>query len=207
VSASDRVRDQLAFIMEIDRLKSIERRISIIGGSRLENSAEHSWHLAVMAPLLAEYAPDGADLSRAQQMLLIHDIVEIDAGDTFAFDEEGRRDQAAREAEAADRLFGMLPQDQGRHLRALWDEFEAFETATARFAVALDRLQALFLNRGNGGGSWHVHGIGRDQVLRRMEPIRTALPDLWPTVLRVLDEVGLSTDRPTSGERRAADGD
>lgn len=191
MSVSDRLERQLSFIAELDRLKSVERRISLIGGLRLENSAEHSWHLAVMATLLVEYAPTGVDLARAQQMVLVHDVVEIDAGDTFAFDAAGRADQAERESAAAARLFGLLPPDQAGELRALWEEFEAGATPTARFAVALDRFQALLMNRGNGGGTWRLHRVEREQVLARMEPIRRVAPDLWPVVLRTLDEVGL----------------
>ncbi|MBT8404693.1 MAG: HD domain-containing protein [Gemmatimonadetes bacterium] len=194
MTITDRLVRQLDFIAEIDRLKSVERRISIIGGTRLENSAEHSWHLAMMASLLIEYAGEGVDLLRAKQMVLVHDIVEIDAGDTFAFDDRAREDQAARERVAAERLFGVLPPDQAVEFRALWDEFEAFATPTARFAVALDRFQARLLNRGNGGGTWHMHGVARDRVLSRMEPIREVVPQLWPFVLRTLDEVGLAGD-------------
>ena len=189
--APERLERQLAFIAELDRLKAVERRISLIGGHRLENSAEHSWHLAVMASLLLEYGPTGVALERAQQMVLLHDVVEIDAGDTFAFDAEAQADQAAREQRAAERLFGLLPPDQGRRFRELWEEFEAADTATARFAVALDRFQALLMNRGNGGGTWRLHGVSRAQVLARMEPIRRVAPELWPVVLDTLDEVGL----------------
>ncbi|MGD8320988.1 MAG: HD domain-containing protein [Gemmatimonadota bacterium] len=187
-----RLERQLRFIAEIDRLKGIERRISLIGGARLENSAEHSWHLATMASLLAEYAPDGVDVARAQLMLLIHDVVEIDAGDTFAFDAEAAEDQHEREARAAERLFGLLPDDQAQELRGCWDEFERRDTPEARFAVALDRFQGLLMNRGNGGGTWKIHGITRQQVLERMAPIREGAPRLWDVVLAVLDEVGLS---------------
>ena len=187
----DRLDRQLAFIAEIDRLKAVDRRISIIGGARLENSAEHSWHLATMAELLVEYAPEHVDLQRAQQMLLIHDIVEIDAGDTFAFDVAAQAGQAERERAAAERLFGVLPEVLARRFRELWEEFEAFETTTDRFAVDLDRFQALLLNRANRGGTWHLHGVDRERVLKRMEPIRDAVPALWPVVLRTLDEVGL----------------
>ncbi|MCG6956824.1 MAG: HD domain-containing protein, partial [Gemmatimonadetes bacterium] len=163
---------QLRFIAEVDKLKSIERMTSLIGGARLENSAEHSWHLATMAPLLAEYAPEGLDIARVMTMLLVHDVVEIDAGDTFAYDEVGAADQHDRESRAADRLFGLLPEDQAREVRGCWDEFEARETPEARFAVALDRFQGLLMNRGNGGGTWKIHDITRDQVLERMAPIR-----------------------------------
>ena len=187
----DRLPRQLRFLTEIDRLKGIDRMISTIGGARRENSAEHSWHLAVMVPLLAEYAAEPIDVRRVQQMLLIHDIVEIDAGDAFAFDEEAKRGQAEREARAASRLFGMLPADQAGEYEACWHEFEAGQTPDARFAVALDRFQGLLMNAGNGGGTWLIHSVSRERVLVRMDPIREAAPGLWPVVLRVLDEVGL----------------
>jgi putative hydrolase of HD superfamily len=188
-----RLQRQLGFIAELDKLKSVERMISLIGGARRENSAEHSWHLAVMAPLLAEYAPGRLDLARVMTMLLVHDVVEIDAGDTFAFDEVGAADQHERESRAAARLFGLLPPDQAAELRARWDEFEARDTAEARFAVALDRFQGLLMNRGNAGGTWKIHGITRAQILERMSPIREGAPALWDVVLAVLDEVGPET--------------
>jgi putative hydrolase of HD superfamily len=192
--ADDRLERQLRFLTEIDKLKSVERMISVIGGARRENSAEHSWHMATMAPLLAEYAPEGVDVLRAQRMMLIHDVVEIDAGDTFAFDAVAAQDQHQREQVAAARLFGLLPADQAEELRALWDEFERGETPEARFAVALDRFQGLLMNRGNQGGTWLIHGITREQVLKRMAPIREGAPALWAVVLRTLDEVGLRAE-------------
>ena len=181
---------QLGFIAEVDKLKSVERMTSLIGGARLENSAEHSWHLAVMASLLWEYAPQELDIARVMTMLLLHDVVEIDAGDTFAYDEVGAADQHERESRAAERLFGLLPEDQARDLRRCWDEFEARDTAEARFAVSMDRFQGLLMNWGNGGGSWKIHGISREQILERMAPIREGAPELWSVVLRVLEEVG-----------------
>ncbi len=182
---------QLRFIAELDKLKSVERMISLIGGARRENSAEHSWHLAVMAPLLAEYATANLDLARVLTMLVVHDVVEIDAGDTFAFDAAGAANQHERESRAAARLFGLLPADQADELRGCWDEFEARNTPEARFAVAMDRFQGLLMNRGNGGGTWKTHAISREQVLQRMAPIREGAPALWSVVLEVLDEVGL----------------
>jgi len=186
-----RLDEQLRFVAEIDKLKSVERMISLIGGARRENSAEHSWHLAVMAPLLAEYAPEELDIARVMTMLLIHDVVEIDAGDTFAFDEAGAVHQHERESRAADRLFGLLPTDQAEELRECWDDFEERGTPEARFAVALDRFQGLLMNRGNAGGTWKIHGISREQVLERMAPIRDGAPELWDVVLATLDDVGL----------------
>lgn len=191
MTTSARLERQLAFIAEIDQLKSVERMISLIGGSRRENSAEHSWHLGVMVPLLAEYGPAGTDLARVQLMLLIHDIVEIDAGDAFCFDASAVAGQAARERLAAARLFGILPGDQAETLKTAWEEFEEGISPEARLAVAIDRFQGLWMNYNNGGGTWKVHGVSREQVLARMEPVRSTAPRLWEVVLRVLDEVGL----------------
>jgi len=182
-SSMTRLDSQLAFILEIDKLKSILRQTPITGPERRrENDAEHSWHLAMMAALLAEYAPAPVDLQRVLRMLLIHDVVEIDAGDTFAYDTAGYSDKEARERLAADRLFGMLPADQASEFRDLWDEFEAVSSVESRYANALDRLQPLLLNSRTGGGSWSNHRVTRAQVLTRMEPIRHGAPALWPVV-------------------------
>ena len=186
----NRLQRQLSFISELDGLKLVLRMTSVIGGSRRENSAEHSWHLGVMAPLLSEYAPEGVAIERATRMLLVHDVVEIDAGDTFAFDEAGNGDKADREQRAAERLFGLLPEDQGAELRGLWEEFEEGQTPDARFAVALDRFQGLMQNYHNEGGTWRIHDVPRRKILERMAPIRAGAPALWPVVLGVLDEVG-----------------
>jgi putative hydrolase of HD superfamily len=186
---TSRLARQVDFITELDKLKLILRRISVVGGSRLENSAEHSWHLGVMVPILAEYAPDEVDVGRVMKMLLIHDVVEIDAGDTFCFDPEANLDKEEREVRAADRLFRMLPEDQAQELRGLWDEFESGRTPEARFANAMDRLQGLLMNYGNNGGTWLEYGITREQILTRMDPIREGAPAIWPFVLNVVDEV------------------
>jgi putative hydrolase of HD superfamily len=185
---TDRLDQQLAFIRELDRLKGVSRRISLIDRSRLENSAEHSWHLGAMAVVLAEYAPQGADIGRVVEMLLVHDVVEIDAGDTFAFDAAANVGKTERETVAAGRLFGLLPDDDGRRVRALWDEFEQGETPTARFANALDRLQGLLMNDAPGdGGTWRIHGVTKTQVLVRMAPIQSGAPALWPVVLDAVE--------------------
>lgn len=156
----------------------------MIDRSRLENSAEHSWHLGVMAVTLAEYAPAGTDIGRVVEMLLVHDVVEIDAGDTFAFDAAANIDKEERETRAAERIFGLLPDDDALRLRALWDEFEEGETPTARFANALDRFQGLSMNDAPGdGGTWRLHGITSSQVLERMAPIQSGAPALWPVVV------------------------
>jgi len=184
-----RLDQQIVFLKEIDRLKTIVRRTALVDRSRLENTAEHSWHLAMMAIVLGEHAPPGADPQRAIRMALVHDLVEIDAGDTFAFDVAAHHDKAAREAAAADRLFALLPPDLETELRALWDEFEAGDTPDARFAVALDRFSGLLQNwAGADGGTWRTHAVTRDAVLRRMAPIRTGVPALWPFVTQVIEE-------------------
>lgn len=189
VISDNRLEAQLRFIVEVDRLKSVLRRTWLTDGSRRENSAEHSWHLALMALLLAEHAPDGLDLARALRILLVHDLVEIDAGDTFAYDAPGNADRVARETAAADRLFGLLPPDQARDFRALWDEFEAGATAEARFALALDRLQPLLLNVRSGGGAWRAHGVTKEQVLERMQPIAVVSSEMWAYVEWAVSEV------------------
>jgi putative hydrolase of HD superfamily len=178
---------QLEFIVEVDRLKGVLRQARLVDGSRFENSAEHSWHLALMAMLLDEYADPGTDVRRTIEMVLVHDIVEIDAGDTFAYDVDGNADRAEREAAAADRLFALLPADQAGRLRALWDEFEAGTTAEARYALALDRLQPLLQNVFAGGGSWLARRVTRKQVLARMQPIRDLSEPLWAWVVDAID--------------------
>lgn len=174
----DRFAQQMAFIIEIDRLKTVARRTLIADGSRYENSAEHSWHLAMAAMILAEYSDEPVDLGRVLKMLLVHDIVEIDAGDTFYYDVAGTVDKAAREQQAADRLFSLLPSDQGVALRTLWEEFEARETADARFAGALDRLMPLIHNTLNNGHTWRLNGIKLEQVWVNTDIVERASQDL-----------------------------
>jgi putative hydrolase of HD superfamily len=181
-----RLSQQIQFIIEIDKLKGILRQTRLTDDSRQENSAEHSWHLALMAIILAEYAPPQVDLGRAITMVLLHDLDEIDAGDTFCYDVQGNQDKPVREEKAATRIFGMLPEDQGQSLREIWDEFEAVATPTARFAVALDRLQPLLLNYQNQGGTWQLHGITEGQVMQRMEPLQEGTPQLWELVEQIV---------------------
>jgi putative hydrolases of HD superfamily len=184
--SAERLDSQLRFLVEVDGLKGIIRRTRLVDGSRHENSAEHSWHMALCAAVLAEHAPIGTDLSRALRMVLVHDAVEVDAGDTFAFDVTANVGKVERERLAAARIFGLLPPDQAEEMRGLWEEFEAGETPDARFAVAMDRLQPLLLNFHGGGGSWAEHGIARTQVLMRMAPIEHALPSVWPKVVELV---------------------
>jgi len=180
---------QMQFLVEIDKLKQVVRQTLLIGGERQENSAEHSWHIAVLAPLLAEYAPDPAiDVARVMQMALIHDIVEIDAGDTYCYDPRAGLDKAERETAAAARLFGLLPEDQGRGLQGLWEEFEARQTPEARFAAALDRIQPLVHNFMTEGRQWRRHGVHSDQVRERMRPVREGAPRLWRFAESLIDQ-------------------
>ena len=175
-----RLEKQIDFILEIDRLKTICRRTYLTDATRFENSAEHSWHIAVMAMVLAEHAnhPD-IDLSKVIRMLLIHDLVEIDAGDTFAYDIAAKTDKPEREQAAADRIFGLLPPNQAEEFRALWDAFEAGKTPEARFAAALDRLQPLIHNLYTRGRSWKEHGVRKDQVLSLNRHTADGASDLW----------------------------
>ena len=186
--AAERLERQLRFVVELDKLKRTLRQTTLIDSSRHENSAEHSWHLAVMAVLLEEYTEEPVDLPRVLRMVLVHDVIEIDAGDTFCYDAQANLDKEERERRAAVRLFGLLPAEQGEALHALWEEFEEGATPEARFAVALDRLQPLLQNVHNEGGTWRRHGITRAQVLRRMAPIRDAAPRLWPVVEGYVEE-------------------
>lgn len=170
----ERLAAQLAFVIEIDRIKQVVRRNAIADGSRNENDAEHQWHVALMAFVLAEHAAEPVDATRVAIMLLIHDLVEIDAGDVHVYDTAGREAAVEREEAAAERIYGMLPADQGAWLRSLWDEFEAGDSADARFARSLDRLQPLLLNAASGGSRWREHAITAanvtDVVISRIEP-------------------------------------
>lgn len=179
---------QIAFIIEIDKLKQVLRQTLLTDGSRRENSAEHSWHIALMAVILQEYAPPEVDILHAIKLLLIHDLVEIDAGDTFCYDDRGNLDKAEREVKAADRLFGLLPDAQARELRQLWDEYEAQETIHSRYAKALDCLQPVLHNQQTQGGTWRLNGIKRDRVMQRVSAVKDGAPKLWPFVIQLLDD-------------------
>ncbi|RKN87006.1 HD domain-containing protein [Paenibacillus ginsengarvi] len=175
-----RLEQQLSFIIEIDKLKHIFRKTRLVRSDRFENDAEHTWHLAMMAVVLYEHAnePD-LDLLTVLKMLLIHDLVEIDAGDTFAYDEKGLEGKFEREQAAAQRLFGMLPDDQKDEFIGLWMQFEARETKEAKFAAAVDRLQPMLFNYENEGQSWKEHGISSDRVLERNKHIAQGSTELW----------------------------
>jgi putative hydrolase of HD superfamily len=184
---NDRLAQQIAFLIEADKLKNIVRRTPLVDSSRAENSAEHSWHLVLVTMVLREYGPAGVDWMRVLEMVAVHDLVEIDAGDTFAYDTAGHSTKAERELAGANRIFGLLPADQRARFRQLWDEFEAQHTDEARFANAVDRLQPLLQNSHAGGGSWCDQSLEDKQILRRMAPIETAMPDVWPHVLDVIE--------------------
>lgn len=169
----ERLKKQLDFILEIDKEKNILRQTHLSGHGRRENDSEHAWHMAIMAYLLRDYSNEPVDIAKVMLMCLIHDIVEIDAGDTYAYDAEGLKTQKAREDAAKERIFSLLPEDQKEELIALFDEFEDFSTAESKFAHAMDNLQPLLLNNSNGGGDWREHGISAEQVYGRQR--KTAL--------------------------------
>lgn len=187
--ASDRLKKQIDFILEVDKIKNIFRMTKIHDGSRRENDAEHSWHLALMAFLLSEYSKDSTiDILKVMKMCIVHDIVEIDAGDTFCYDTIGNIDKLEREQRAADRIFAILPEDQGKELRGLWEEFDAMETPEAKYAAALDRVQPMILNYLNKGGTWLENHITKKQVIKRNYPIHHGAPELWEFVSELLDD-------------------
>jgi len=175
----ERLCRQIEFILEIDKLKSVLRRTYLLSQSRRENSAEHSWHLAMLALLLSEYAQEPVDLTKVIQMTLVHDIVEIDADDTLVYDDAAAPAKAVKEKQAAERLFGLLPGDQAQWLRSLWEEFEARKTPEARFAAALDRLIPILHNLHTGGRTWREHGIVSSRVLSRNAHMAEGSPTLW----------------------------
>ena len=175
----DRFQKQLDFIREIDKEKQIFRQSYVSDATRKENDAEHAWHMAIMAFLFSEYANEKIDVLRTIRMILIHDVVEIDAGDTYAYDEVGKKSQREREEKAAKRLFGMLPEDQAKDLLALWEEFEAGETSEARFARALDNFQPMMLNDATNGIAWEEHGVAVSKILKRNERTPRGSVELW----------------------------
>jgi putative hydrolases of HD superfamily len=184
----ERLERQLAFLLEADRLKTVERRTLLTDGSRRENSAEHSWHLALMALLFAEYAPGEVDRARLLTLLLVHDLVEIDAGDAYSYDPAAQVGKQEREERAARRLFGLLPADQAAAVLGWWREFEEAATPEARFAQALDRLQPVLQNFASGGVSWREHGVRRGQVAARTAMIAAEAPALGRHVALLLEQ-------------------
>ncbi|MBC8662562.1 HD domain-containing protein [Vibrio parahaemolyticus] len=185
----ERLEKQLALLIELDKLKSVLRRTRVKSAEgRLENSGEHSWHVALMAVLMEEHANAPVDIRRVMKMLLIHDVVEIDAGDTFVYDTAASKDQAEKEIKAAERLFGMLPTDQGQELLALWQEFEAAQSDDAKYAKALDRLIPMLLNYHNNGQSWKENSVTREQALTINKRIEFGSVTLWDKAKELIEE-------------------
>jgi len=187
IGESSRLAQQIEFILEIDKLKAVIRRNLILCGERNENSAEHSWSLGMMAVLLAEHSSEAIDIAHVVKMVLVHDLVEIDAGDTYCYDAAGNVDKEEREKKAADRIFGILPDDQRDELRGLWDEFEERCTAEAKFANSIDRLLPLMQNYQAHGASWKGHGVRVDQARERMAPVREGSIAIADAVDRMID--------------------
>ena len=190
-SGNSRLDAQLKFTAEIDKMTAIYRKTLLIDRSRAENDAEHSWHIAVMALLFEEYAVEKVDLRHAIEMLIVHDLIEIYAGDTFAYDTEGNKTKAAREEAAARKLFSILPEEQGARIRTLWEEFDAHATADARYADCLDKLQPYFHNILTEGFTWRNAIAGKrttkSQVEQRMSPLKEFMPEVWQWVRKSMD--------------------
>ncbi len=185
---AERFAKQLSFILEADKEKNIFRQTHLSGFGRRENDAEHAWHMALMIYLLREYANEEIDVAKAMMMALIHDIVEIDAGDTYAYDDAALETQKEREEQAARRIFGLLPEDQARELRGLFDEFEAYATPEARFARAMDNFQPLLLIDANEGGDWKSHGVCRSRILQRHRKTRLGSQEIGQYSEDLIDE-------------------
>ena len=184
----ERLKRQLDFALEIDKEKNILRQTHLSEHGRRENDAEHAWHMAIMAYLFREHSNESVDIAKVMLMCLIHDIVEIDAGDTYAYDAEGAKTKRAREVAAADRIFGMLPEDQGGYFRELWDEFEAYESDDAKFAHLLDNFQPLLLNHESNGKSWTEHHVKKSQIYKRNEKIKETSPEVWEWMKQIVEE-------------------
>lgn len=184
----ERLKQQLDFILEIDKEKNILRQTHLSGHGRRENDAEHAWHMAIMAYLLKDYANEPVDIAKVMIMCLIHDIVEIDAGDTYAYDTEGLKTQKAREDAAKERIFSLLPEDQKKELTALFDEFENYRTPESKFAHSLDNLQPLLLNNSNGGGDWREHQVTSEQVCGRQRKTQLGSETLYKVTDQILKE-------------------
>lgn len=186
-SGNDRLDKQLLFTVEIDKMTDVLRRTMLINKSRRENDAEHSWHIAAMAMLFSEYAVEPVDVGRAVMMCVVHDIVEIEADDTFAYDVQANLGKAEREKEAADKIFSKLPEDQGKMIRSLWEEFDAKETADAKFAACLDRIQPFLHNMLTDGHTWGNGRVGREAVEKRMAIVKEFMPTVYQWMLPNLD--------------------
>ena len=184
----ERIRKQIEFILEADKEKNIIRQTHLSGNGRRENDAEHAWHMAIMIYLLKEYANEEFDMAKAMVMALIHDIVEIDAGDTYAYDSQGLETKDVREAQAAKRIFGLLPEDQGEELKGLFEEYETNETPEARFVRVMDNFQPLLLNNSNDGQDWKEHGIRKSQVMKRHITTQLGSNEIWECCEKIIED-------------------
>ena len=184
----ERLRKQIEFILEADKEKNIIRQTHLSGNGRRENDAEHAWHMAIMIYLLKEYANEEFDIAKAMIMALIHDIVEIDAGDTYAYDSQGLETKEVREAQAAKRIFGLLPEDQGEELKGLFEEYETNETPEARFVRVMDNFQPLLLNNSNDGQDWKEHGIRKSQVMKRHITTQLGSNEIWKCCEKIIED-------------------
>ena len=184
----ERLKKQMDFILEIDKMKEIQRQTYLGDASRRENDAEHCWHLAIMAILLKDYANEEVDLQRVVPMVLAHDLVEIDAGDTYAYNANGVKTQAERERQGAERIYGLLPEEQGSWLKGLWEEFEECRTAEAKFAHVLDNFQPLFLNHTTGGNSWKEHLVKKSQIYWRNRRTEEGSEKIWTYMQELIEE-------------------
>lgn len=184
----NRLEKQIEFILELDKIKSIVRQTYLSNGERKENDAEHSWHLALMCFTLAEYANEPIDVLKTMKMVLLHDVIEIDAGDTYAYDTAGNETKRERELEAAKRIFPILPKEQAEEYRSLWDEFEERKTPEAKFARMLDNVQPVLLNHASGGKSWREHGVKKSQVMGRNERTHEGSEEIWSYLKNIIDE-------------------
>lgn len=188
VESMGRLEEQLSFLLEIDRQKEIIRQTYLADGSRKETDAEHAWHIAIMCMILSEYANEPIDVAKTVMMLLTHDLVEIDAGDTYAYDEKGNATKRERELKAADRIYGLLPEDQKKYLRGLWDEFEAMETPEAKFANAMDKIQPVLLTDRAGGRSWTEHEVRESQIMGRNARTHEGSEYLWEHIKEIIEK-------------------
>lgn len=183
----EKLRMQLAFLTEIDKMKSVYRQNIVIDGSRREDDASHSWHMTMFALVMAEYAPEGTDMMKVVKMCLVHDLVEIYAGDTFCYDYEAAKNKEEREKAAADKLYAILPEETGKEFRELWEEFDHPSTKESRFAAAMDRLQPFILNCNTGGHTWKKADVKRSQLYDRLCYVREELPEFWPYFVKMYE--------------------
>ena len=185
---SERLLKDMAFIVEIDKMKSILRQTSIIGEDRREDDAQHSWHISVMAMVLAEYSNEKVDVCKVIKMLLTHDLVEIYAGDTFCYDKTGNLDKRDRELAAAEKIYGMLSEDKGKELRALWDEFEEMKTPEALFAASMDRFEPILSNYYNNGGTWKKYDVAKEDIYIRVAQVKKSSNELWNFLEHLIED-------------------